>query len=76
MSAAAGLAPKLPTDIPGIGSLTFFKAEDAQYFAEILDEGDETELSVEEMEERNTVHLLITIKNASNQGCRPPPHLL
>ncbi|KAI9432764.1 hypothetical protein H4582DRAFT_1992775 [Lactarius indigo] len=31
--AAAGLAPELPTEIPGIGNLGFFKPEDAQYCA-------------------------------------------
>jgi splicing factor 3B subunit 1 len=34
-AAAAGLAPELPTEIPGVGNLAFFKAEDAQYFAGI-----------------------------------------
>ena len=41
MAAAAGLSPKLPTEIPGVGNLAFFKAEDAQYFSEILKEEDE-----------------------------------
>ena len=44
-AAAAGLAPDLPTEIPGVGNLAFFKAEDAQYFAKILKEEDKTELS-------------------------------
>jgi hypothetical protein len=39
-AAAAGLAPELPTDIPSVGNLPFFKAEDAQYFARILKEED------------------------------------
>ncbi|KAI9432775.1 hypothetical protein H4582DRAFT_1992930, partial [Lactarius indigo] len=30
---AAGLAPELPTEIPGVGNLAFFKPEDAQYRA-------------------------------------------
>ncbi|KAF7370749.1 Small nuclear ribonucleoprotein [Mycena sanguinolenta] len=30
IAAAAGLAPDLPTEIPGVGNLAFFKAEDAQ----------------------------------------------
>ncbi|KAF8875972.1 hypothetical protein CPB84DRAFT_1752550 [Gymnopilus junonius] len=33
-----GLSPELPTEIPGVGNLAFFKAEDAQYFANILKE--------------------------------------
>jgi splicing factor 3B subunit 1 len=56
VAAAAGLAPELPTEIPGVGSLAFFKAEDAQYFAKILKEEDETELSVDEMKERKIMH--------------------
>ena len=49
VAAAAGLAPEFPTKIPGVGSLAFFKAKDAQYFAKILKEGDATELSVDKM---------------------------
>ena len=65
MAAAAGLAPELPTEIPGVGNLAFFKAEDAQYFAKILKEEDETELSVEEMKERKIMRLLLKIKNGT-----------
>lgn len=64
-AAAAGLAPELPTEIPGVGALAFFKAEDAQYFAKILKEEDETELSVEEMKERKIMRLLLKIKNGT-----------
>jgi len=42
IAAAVGLAPELPTEIPGVGNLAFFKPEDAQYFAKILKEEDET----------------------------------
>ena len=65
MAAAAGLAPELPTEIPGVGNLAFFKAEDAQYFAKILKEEDETQLSVEEMKERKIMRLLLKIKNGT-----------
>jgi splicing factor 3B subunit 1 len=65
IAAAAGLAPELPTEIPGVGNLAFFKAEDAQYFAKILKEEDETELSVEEMKERKIMRLLLKIKNGT-----------
>lgn len=65
MAAAAGLAPELPTEIPGVGSLAFFKAEDAEYFAKILKEEDETELSVDEMKERKIMRLLLKIKNGT-----------
>jgi splicing factor 3B subunit 1 len=64
-AAAAGLAPELPTEIPGVGNLAFFKPEDAQYFAKILKEEDETELSVEEMKERKIMRLLLKIKNGT-----------
>ncbi|KAI0759310.1 small nuclear ribonucleoprotein [Irpex lacteus] len=65
VAAAQGLAPELPTEIPGVGSLAFFKAEDAQYFAKILKEEDETELSVDEMKERKIMRLLLKIKNGT-----------
>ena len=65
MAAAAGLAPELPTEIPGVGNLAFFKAEDAQYFAKILKEEDETELSIDEMKERKIMRLLLKIKNGT-----------
>lgn len=63
--AAAGLAPEVPTEIPGVGALAFFKAEDAQYFGKILKEEDETELSVEELKERKIMRLLLKIKNGT-----------
>ena len=66
VAAAAGLAPEHPTEIPGVGSLAFFKAEDAQYFAKILKEEDETELSVDEMNECNIMCLLLKIKNGTS----------
>ena len=34
-AAASGLAPDLPTEIPGVGNLAFFKPNDAQHFSEI-----------------------------------------
>ena len=65
LAAAAGLAPELPTEIPGVGNLAFFKPEDAQYFAKIMKEEDETELSVDEMKERKIMRLLLKIKNGT-----------
>lgn len=64
-AAAAGLAPELPTEVPGVGDLQFFKPEDAQYFAKILKEEDETKLTVEEMKERKIMRLLLKIKNGT-----------
>ncbi|KAF9511235.1 hypothetical protein BS47DRAFT_1383540 [Hydnum rufescens UP504] len=63
--AAAGLAPEAPTEIPGVGALAFFKAEDAQYFGKILKEEDESELSVDELKERKIMRLLLKIKNGT-----------
>lgn len=65
VAAAAGLAPNLPTEIPGVGTLAFFKAEDAEYFKAILNEDDETLLSVDEMKERKIMRLLLKIKNGT-----------
>jgi len=65
MAAAAGLAPELPTEIPGVGNLAFFKPEDAQYFAKILKDEDETELTIDEMKERKIMRLLLKIKNGT-----------
>lgn len=62
--AAAGVAPDLPTEIP-VGNLAFFKPEDVQYFAKILQEEDETQLSVDEMKERKIMRLLLKIKNGT-----------
>ncbi|EJD43740.1 ARM repeat-containing protein [Auricularia subglabra TFB-10046 SS5] len=64
-AAAAQLAPELPTEIPGVGTLAFFKAEDAKYFEKILKEEDETQLSVDEMKERKIMRLLLKIKNGT-----------
>lgn len=63
--AAAGLAPEVPTDIPGVGALAFFKPEDAQYFGKILKEEDESEMSVDELKERKIMRLLLKIKNGT-----------
>jgi len=65
VAAAAGLAPELPTEIPGVGNLAFFKPEDAQYFAKILKEEDETELTIDKMKERKIMRLLLKIKNGT-----------
>jgi splicing factor 3B subunit 1 len=65
VAAAAGLAPELPTEIPGVGTLAFMKPEDAQYFSKILKEEDESELSVDELKERKIMRLLLKIKNGT-----------
>jgi splicing factor 3B subunit 1 len=65
VAAAAGLAPELPTEIPGVGTLAFMKPEDAAYFAKILKEEDESGLTVEELKERKIMRLLLKIKNGT-----------
>ncbi|KAI8065740.1 splicing factor 3B subunit 1 [Gongronella butleri] len=57
--------PDLPTEIPGIGELPFFKEEDMQHFGKLLDEKDEGELSVDELIERKIMRLLLKIKNGT-----------
>ncbi len=64
-AAAEGLAQGLPTEIPGVDSLAFFKAEDTAYFSKILKEEDETQLTVDEMKERKIMRLLLKIKNGT-----------
>ena len=72
MAAAAGPAPKLPTEIPGVKNLVFFKVEDTQYFLKILKEEDETELTVEEMKECKIIWLLLKIKDGTPPVCKTP----
>ncbi|KAK4055534.1 U2 snRNP component prp10 [Microbotryomycetes sp. JL201] len=65
-AAALGVqAQDLPTSIEGVGDLQFFKSEDAQYFAKILGNEDESELSIEELKERKIMRLLLKIKNGT-----------
>ncbi|GAA5854544.1 hypothetical protein JCM8547_004879 [Rhodosporidiobolus lusitaniae] len=66
MSAEAlGIETELPTDIEGVGDLQFFKKEDAQYFAKILTNEDESGLTLEELKERKIMRLLLKIKNGT-----------
>lgn len=64
-AAAADMVPELPTDIPGVGQLAFFKTEDQTFFKKILTDEDETELTVEELKERKIMRLLLKIKNGT-----------
>ncbi|KAI9297273.1 splicing factor 3B subunit 1 [Neoconidiobolus thromboides FSU 785] len=54
-----------PTEIPGVGSLPFFKTEDMKYFGTLLDNADEESLPVEELKERKILKLLLKIKNGT-----------
>ncbi|KAI5804581.1 armadillo-type protein [Geopyxis carbonaria] len=59
------LGKQMPTDIPGVGDLQFFKAEDMQYFGKLVDGADENQMSVEELKERKIMRLLLKVKNGT-----------
>ena len=62
---ARAMAKQLPTEIPGVGDLQFFKAEDMAYFGKLVDGGDEGAMSVEELKERKIMRLLLKVKNGT-----------
>lgn len=62
---ARALGKQLPTEIPGVGDLQFFKAEDMAYFGKLVDGADENQLSVEELKERKIMRLLLKVKNGT-----------
>ena len=59
------LGKQLPTDIPGVGDLQFFKQEDMAYFGKLMDGGDESAMSVEDLKERKIMRLLLKVKNGT-----------
>ncbi|KAI8987199.1 splicing factor 3B subunit 1 [Pilobolus umbonatus] len=59
------IVPDLPQEIPGVGSLPFFKEEDMQHFGKLLDEKDEGSMSMDELKERKIMRLLLKIKNGT-----------
>lgn len=59
------LGKQLPTELPGVGDLQFFKPEDMTYFGKLMDGADENELSVEELKERKIMRLLLKVKNGT-----------
>ena len=59
------MGKQLPTDIPGVGDLQFFKAEDMAYFGKLVDGGDENAMSVEDLKERKIMRLLLKVKNGT-----------
>jgi splicing factor 3B subunit 1 len=59
------MGKQLPTEIPGVGDLQFFKAEDMAYFGKLVDGSDENALSVEELKERKIMRLLLKVKNGT-----------
>jgi splicing factor 3B subunit 1 len=56
---------QLPTEIPGVGDLQFFKAEDMAYFGKLVDGNDENAMSVDELKERKIMRLLLKVKNGT-----------
>lgn len=59
----SGQAPS--AEIPGMGDLQFFKAEDMAYFGKLADSPDENTLSVEQLKERKIMRLLLKVKNGT-----------
>ncbi|KIX00705.1 uncharacterized protein Z518_09770 [Rhinocladiella mackenziei CBS 650.93] len=59
------MGKQLPTEIPGVGDLQFFKAEDMAYFGKLVDGTDENAMSVEELKERKIMRLLLKVKNGT-----------
>jgi len=62
---ARAMGKQLPTEIPGVGDLQFFKAEDMAYFGKLVDGQDENQMSVEELKERKIMRLLLKVKNGT-----------
>ncbi|KAL2353140.1 U2 snRNP component prp10 [Cryomyces antarcticus] len=62
---ARAMGKQLPTEIPGVGDLQFFKAEDMAYFGKLVDGGDEAQMSMEELKERKIMRLLLKVKNGT-----------
>ncbi|KAI8149047.1 splicing factor 3B subunit 1 [Fennellomyces sp. T-0311] len=60
-----GVVMDVPQEIPGVGSLPFFKDEDMQHFGKLLEDRNEEEMSVDELKERKIMRLLLRIKNGT-----------
>ncbi|ORY80319.1 armadillo-type protein [Protomyces lactucae-debilis] len=59
------MSEQLPTDIPGVGDLQFFKQEDMKYFGALMDTTDENLLTVAELKERKIMRLILKVKNGA-----------
>lgn len=62
---AKGFVQNVPTEIPNVGELAFFKKEDMQYFGKLLEDKDDMSLPVEELLEKKIMRLLLKIKNGT-----------
>ncbi|CAG8760026.1 2946_t:CDS:2 [Cetraspora pellucida] len=49
--------------LPGVDSLAFFKQQDMQHFGKLLEDKDESDLSVDELKERIIMRLFLKIKS-------------
>ncbi len=67
LAAYDGVLPKLPTDIPGIGELQFFKKSDEVHFRKLLTKANEDDLSLGQLKERKILRLLLKVKNGTPQ---------
>ncbi|KAJ1675272.1 U2 snRNP component prp10, partial [Spiromyces aspiralis] len=56
---------EVPSEIPGVGALPFFKEADMEHFGKLLDGANEADLSTEELKERKIMRLLLKIKNGT-----------
>ncbi|KAK9247177.1 armadillo-type protein [Lipomyces tetrasporus] len=62
---SAGMAKQIPTNIPGVGELQYFKQEDMKYFGKLADGSRESELSIDELKQRKILRLLLKVKNGT-----------
>jgi len=56
---------QVPTEIPGVTGLDFFKEEDVKYFGKLITTKDSDHATSEEKKERNVMKLLLKVKNGS-----------
>ncbi|KAK9494762.1 armadillo-type protein [Lipomyces doorenjongii] len=62
---STGMAKQIPTNIPGVGELQYFKQEDMKYFGKLADGSQESELGIDELKQRKILRLLLKVKNGT-----------
>ncbi|ODQ66922.1 ARM repeat-containing protein [Nadsonia fulvescens var. elongata DSM 6958] len=55
----------LPTNIPGVGELQFFREEDMKYFGKLMEKTKESELTIAELKARKVMRLVLKVKNGA-----------
>ncbi|KAJ2747899.1 U2 snRNP component prp10 [Coemansia sp. BCRC 34301] len=55
----------IPSEVPGVGALPFFKQDDMQFFGKLLDGQSEDDMDAGERRERQVLRLLLKIKNGA-----------